>query len=63
MFGEYTKAIVTAAVYLLGIVVRWLITKELNQDELYIAIMGLANVLLVWALANAPQTRDPNPNG
>lgn len=42
MFGPYTKSIVTAAVYLLGILVRWAITRELNADELYIGIMGLA---------------------
>ncbi len=55
MFGPYTKSIVTAAVYLLGILVRWAITRELNADELYIGIMGLANVLLVFALANEPR--------
>ncbi len=54
MFGTYTKSIVTAAVYLVGVVLMGLLSGEWNQDELYVAIMGLVNVVAVWTFANAP---------
>ncbi len=61
MFGVYTKAIVTAMVYLIGVVVSGFLFGTWDKQELYIGIMGLANVLLVWALANAPE-RGGNPD-
>ncbi len=54
MFGSSTKAIVTAAVYLVGVVLMGLLSGEWNQDELYVAIMGLVNVVAVYAFANPP---------
>ena len=53
MFGKYTKAIVTAATYLIGIILFGYLTGEWDRDQIFIGAMGLVNVLGVALMANA----------
>jgi hypothetical protein len=51
----YAKAIVVFAATLIAIALEWALTNQLDTEELWTAVGGLATALGVYGVPNAPR--------
>jgi hypothetical protein len=52
--SPYSKSIISAGGWLATIILSAILTGELNEQELYLAVTGLLTTLGVFGISNSP---------